>query len=340
MQSDSLEILVCPVCRGALQLTAAANAAANVDVAPITTTIADGELRCTGCGERYAIEAGIPIMLAPTLPGHASKVAEARGWVALAQDEAWYEPDPTVDLALPFVVEQLGWPAAAASNWLGAAHSFRHLLAHYIQPGMRVLEIGAGKSWGGHYLVEQGCTYVGCDLVTDANIGLGRAHFYQSHFDISYEVIGADAEYLPFADASFDLVYAVAALHHALDLPQMLRELARVTRPGGTVAGLSEGVRSFLVAPDAPSQDKEKAYGINEHVYTLLDYLRAYRSAELRPTEIMRATSDQWFLAPNWRRLLNGIQAIPVVGRWLAPGVLLGLLHPYDGLTIFGQKAG
>jgi len=47
--------------------------------------------------------------------------------------------------------------------------------------------------------------------------------------------VQADGEHLPFADGAFDLVYCVAALHHALDLSRMVSELARVTRPGGTV---------------------------------------------------------------------------------------------------------
>jgi ubiquinone/menaquinone biosynthesis C-methylase UbiE/uncharacterized protein YbaR (Trm112 family) len=328
MKVSLCDELRCPLCRSGLQIQ---------EGAPAGDQLNEGSLICA-TGHTFAVEGGIPIMLAPQQPGYDAKMGEAAGWVAMATDDAWYTAQAEIDLALPFVVERLGWPAREASNWLGAAHSFQHMLDHYIRPGMRVLEIGAGKSWGGPYLVARGCTYHGCDLVTDAQIGLGRADFYRGHFGIDYEVIAADAEQLPFADNHYDLVYAVAALHHALDLPQMVRELARVTKPGGVVAGLSEGVRSLLAAADADSQAKEKRYGINEHVYRLIDYQRAFRAAGLQVTQIMRATSYDYFVAPRWRQLLNAIHAVPRVGDQLAVWLLLGVLHPYDGLTIYGRK--
>jgi len=297
-----------------------------------------GTLTCQN-DHHFAIENGIPMMLAPDLPGYAAKMGEVAGWVNMSQDEGWYAAQAEIDLALPFVVEKLGWPPKEVSNWLGAGYSFQHMLDHYAKPNLRVLEIGAGKSWGGHYWVEQGCTYHGCDIVADTQIGLGRAHFYQEHFGIAYEVIAADAEHLPFADDRYDVVYAVAALHHALDLPQMVREMARVTKPGGIVAALGEGVRSLLASADAQSQSKEKRYGINEHVYRLHDYLHAFRGADLQVKEIMRATSYEYFMAPRWRTLIEAIHTIPRVGDWVAVWLILSLLHAYDGLTIYGQKA-
>ena len=54
------------------------------------------------------------------------------------------------------------------------------------------------------------------------------------------------AKHLPFADGHFDLTYCVATLHHALDLPLMVAEMARVTKQGGGAAGLTRerGARS------------------------------------------------------------------------------------------------
>ncbi|MCK9518702.1 MAG: methytransferase partner Trm112 [Dehalococcoidia bacterium] len=58
MKPDLLEILVCPLCKGDLELT--------------TDREEDGEilagsLRCSGCNETYPIEDGIPNMLPPEL---------------------------------------------------------------------------------------------------------------------------------------------------------------------------------------------------------------------------------------------------------------------------------
>jgi SAM-dependent methyltransferase len=53
----------------------------------------------------------------------------------------------------------------------------------------------------------------------------------------------ADAERLPFADASFDLVLGHAVLHHIPDLPQAFREFERVLAPGGTLMFAGEPSR-------------------------------------------------------------------------------------------------
>lgn len=43
----------------------------------------------------------------------------------------------------------------------------------------------------------------------------------------------ADAENLPFVDASFDIVYSWGVIHHSPDTPRAFAEIARVLRPGG-----------------------------------------------------------------------------------------------------------
>ena len=55
-------------------------------------------------------------------------------------------------------------------------------------------------------------------------------------------------------------------------------------------------------------------------------------------SELKRATSDEWFVSPRWRLLLRGVRALPLVGERLATEAVLGFLHPYDGLMIFGRK--
>jgi SAM-dependent methyltransferase len=49
------------------------------------------------------------------------------------------------------------------------------------------------------------------------------------------DVREGDLEALPFADAGFDAVTAVNSLFYAADMPSAMRELSRVTRPGGRV---------------------------------------------------------------------------------------------------------
>jgi ubiquinone/menaquinone biosynthesis C-methylase UbiE len=47
--------------------------------------------------------------------------------------------------------------------------------------------------------------------------------------------VQADAEALPFEDATFDLIMAIGVLHHLRDPGRALRSLARLVRPGGYI---------------------------------------------------------------------------------------------------------
>lgn len=98
--------------------------------------------------------------------------------------------------------------------------------------GQRVLDVGCGA---GHYaesLLQRGASVVGIDgssaLLAHAAQRLdGRAEL-RAH-DLERPLTFA-------ADASFDGAVMALVLHHVEDRPQLLRELARVLRPGGWLA--------------------------------------------------------------------------------------------------------
>jgi SAM-dependent methyltransferase/uncharacterized protein YbaR (Trm112 family) len=306
--ADVSEIVRCPVCRG--------------------TLIGESALTCVACGRGYPVEGGIPRLLSPDLPGSAAKLRETDGWVALARAEGWYEPDDEVDAHLPYLCRDLGWDDP---NWLANERSFT-LLLERVRPGMEVLEVGAAKCWGAAHLVSRGCSYVGSDILADPKIGLGRGAFYAARVG-PFARVQADAEYLPFADASFDLTYCVATLHHALDLPRMVRELARVTRPGGVVAALNEGTRPVWRGQANPVQEDEKAYGINEHVHTLHGYERAFRRAGLGLVAREHAHGVEELAH---RRISRTLLRLPA-GKRLALGWASGL-RGYAGVTLIAEK--
>jgi SAM-dependent methyltransferase len=310
-----LEILRCPVCAG---------------------TLADdgASLTCQKCGRVYAVEDGIPRMLDDALPGIREKRLEIDGWVEKARNEAWYEPDDEVDAALPYVVRDLGW---TDSVWHANEFSFTVLLDRYVEPGMRILELGAAKCWGAQHLIPLGCEYVGTDILTDAKIGLGRGAFYEERVG-PFARVQADGEHLPFADESFDLTYCAATLHHALDLDRMVKEMARVTRPGGVVAGLNEGTRALGASADAPGQEEEKALGINEHVHTAWAYAWAFLRAGLRVRRIEHSAGSRG------RAGRSPLGRVPKIGTTIATlldyGTPIGKSEPYSGISIYARKPG
>jgi SAM-dependent methyltransferase/uncharacterized protein YbaR (Trm112 family) len=306
-----IELLRCPFCRRPLEER-------------------DTGLHCTGCGRSFArAENGIPLMLHEQLPGAPAKLREAEGWLEKAQSEGWYEPDDAVDRVLPFVNRELGWNDP---NWLANSHSFQMLLDRYIQDrrGLRVLEVGAAKAWSSRFWLERDCEFVATDILVDDKIGLGRGAFYAAlHGDFGR--VQADGEHLPFADATFDVTYCVATLHHALDLPKMVREMARVTKPNGVVAGLNEGTRGIGRSADNPEQAGEKEIGINEHVHTPAAYALAFLRAGVAVRRMER--SDGWPPVPFGYFLSR----VPKIG--MTAGTLVHLSAArYAGVSIYGRK--
>jgi SAM-dependent methyltransferase len=264
-------------------------------------------------------------MLHEDVPGAREKLREAEGWVEKARAEGWYGADDAVDAVLPFPNRELGWNDL---GWLANGHSFQVLLDRYVgaQTGLRVLEVGAAKAWAAPYWRERGCEYVATDILVDPIIGLGRGAFYGD-----FGRVQADGEHLPFADETFDVTYAVAALHHALDLPQMVREMARVTKPGGVVAGLNEGTRGVRRSPESPDQEGEKRLGINEHVHTPWAYVTAFTRAGLVVRRLERP--DGWRPRPYGTLLSK----IPKIGLTLGTFVHLSASH-YAGLSLYTRK--
>jgi SAM-dependent methyltransferase/uncharacterized protein YbaR (Trm112 family) len=304
-----LELLRCPFCRASL-------------------AEAEGSLACTGCGRTFGRSPdGIPLMLHEDLPGARAKLGEMAGWVEKARAEGWYEPDDEVDAVLPFVNRELGWDN---ETWRANGHSFQLLLDGYVgdRRGLRVLEVGAAKAWGSRFWLERDCSYVATDILVDPKIGLGRGAFYGE-----FGRVQADGEHLPFADAVFDVVYCVATLHHALDLSKMVKEMARVARPGAIVAGLNEGTKGLRASGDNPDQESEKALGINEHVHSVWAYLYSFSRAGLFVRRMERA--DGWPPTP-YGRLLS---TVPKIGLTL--GTLSHLsAASYSGVSIYARKHG
>lgn len=86
-------------------------------------------------------------------------------------------------------------------------------------------------------------------------------------------LVCADADRLPFADASFDVVNVRGALHHVNPIHTALREMRRVLRPGGLVI-ISEPCDDFILVRK-----------MRENMYSRMDYFdedeKTFLSADL-----------------------------------------------------------
>ena len=108
-----------------------------------------------------------------------------------------------------------------------------------VGPRDRVLDVATGTGAVALELRRQkGCTVVGVDQSAEMLAEAAR----RAGGEI--ELVEASAQSLPFDDGEFDGLTFTYLLRYVDDPPAVLRELARVVRPGGTIAGLEFGLPS------------------------------------------------------------------------------------------------
>jgi demethylmenaquinone methyltransferase/2-methoxy-6-polyprenyl-1,4-benzoquinol methylase len=95
-----------------------------------------------------------------------------------------------------------------------------------LRPGELVLDLAAGTGVSTQELARSGAVAIGADLSLGM-LAAGR----RSRPDVP--LLAADALALPFGDATFDAVTISYGLRNIVDPDAALREMARVTRPGG-----------------------------------------------------------------------------------------------------------
>lgn len=112
-------------------------------------------------------------------------------------------------------------------------------------PG-RLLDVGCGGGAHAAAFAEHGWDVSGID-VSAAQVELARVR--------GVDVVEADAARLPFGDASFDAAVSIFTHTDVDDFAAVLREVARVVRPGGRFVYL--GVHPCFVGPHAFVHDRD-----------------------------------------------------------------------------------
>ena len=105
-----------------------------------------------------------------------------------------------------------------------------------IGPGMRVLDVAAGTGNASIPAAQAGAEVTATDL-TPALLDAGRSRAEAA--GVALDWVEADAERLPFEDASFDVVMSSIGVMFAPHHQDAADELVRVCRPGGTIGLLS-----------------------------------------------------------------------------------------------------
>jgi len=146
-------------------------------------------------------------------------------------------------------------------------------------PQTRYLDAAGGSGATGRWLAARATT-----LVDDIDEDSVR---YAS--EAGYRPVVADLNALPHPDDSFDAVLCVTALCHRMneDPARTVREMARVTKPGGAVALMEPGVRRLRRGHDRVTHTARR--------FSRSDLAGLLRGAGL---DVVRATGAYAFLVP------------------------------------------
>jgi ubiquinone/menaquinone biosynthesis C-methylase UbiE len=181
------------------------------------------------------------------------------------------------------------------------------LLSAEIRDRQPVLEIGVGTGRIALPLAETGVSLVGLDLsapMLEKLVAKAGGH-------PPFSLVRADATKLPFGDGAFGVAYGVHVLHLIPGWRDVIRELARVVRPGGTVLLDFGGAPEEVDAIEAVSNRFEREAGIarrhpgiDEDDTPLLDEAFAELGARLRL--LPEIVEDRRIPIDGWIQLLRG----------------------------------
>jgi SAM-dependent methyltransferase len=171
----------------------------------------------------------------------------------------------------------------SAKRFLASAEfaAVRALLGDRLR-GATVLDVGAGTGVASAAFLASGARRA-IALEPDASDEVGRGAIQRLGTRPGLEIVDGWGEKIDLQDGSVDIVYCRQALHHAQDLPLMIRECARVLRPGGTFIAC----REHVVDDDGQLQQFLAAHPIHrlaggEHAFALADYVAAIQGSGLK----------------------------------------------------------
>ena len=179
-------------------------------------------------GERFAIRDGIADLVWP-------RILDARERAAIELYDARAD---VYDQFLPLTFATFGEDEAQVRQEMIALLN--------LQPGQRVLEIGAGTGRDSEIIARAlGPTgELHCQDIAQSMLVHNAARLERQGLKASLSL--ANASHLPFPDDHFDAVFQFGGVGEFSDVSGFFREVARVTRPGGRVVAGDESMPPWL----------------------------------------------------------------------------------------------
>lgn len=206
--------------------------------------------------------------------------------------------------------------AAAESYAVSRVHAQGASLGRMVelvqpQPDWQVLDVATGAGHTAFVFAPYVAEVVASDITPEMLATTARLAQERGLTNIT--VKEADAEELPFADATFDLVTCRIAPHHFGDVERFLRECERVLKPGGLLA-LVDNVVPGSTGDDAEAEEQRLAGNYintferlrdpsHQRCLSIDEWLQAFQAAGL--TVIHHETQPKAIEFNDWARRLN-----------------------------------
>ena len=165
--------------------------------------------------------------------------------------------------------------------------------------GKALLDCGGGTGITAHALSGQGLKVTMLDIDKSEICGTGIAKKIREKSKRNFDIVESDITKMPFHDNYFDIVFCRQVLHHATDLESlgnMVKEMARVLKPGGFFLALREHVIKNMDQlkifrrnhPFYKYGTFENAFLINEYV----DSIKKQGNIDIRVLSLMQDLDD------------------------------------------------
>lgn len=288
--------LCCPVCKSAL------NACSD-------------QLQCIECEKSYPVINGRPILV-PWLNSNpesaqmlldAARILGGAGGSAVVDNKAENIQDYFHDHLFPKLDRR-------EPHWRFLGNQVSRMVS-CIPKNSKVLDVGAGECQYGDLLRH--CDYLGTDLV-----------FSSDKHNFTQIKIVSDAQSLPFARDSFDVVLNMVVMEHVPEPEMVVREMFRVLRKGGTVFAMIPLVRPEHLVPF--DFFRFTRYGI-KHIF---------EKAGFEVKEILPSNGALW-TALSYASLISLTEPLKKYGRRTIRGILLNRMWwlIYYPLLMYAKKS-
>jgi ubiquinone/menaquinone biosynthesis C-methylase UbiE len=186
-------------------------------------------------------------------------------------------PAPTIDLAAIKSRQQIAWGAGDYAIIGTTLQIVGETLCEAVdlRSNQRVLDVAAGNGNATLAAARRFAEVVSTDYVATL-LERGRERAAADRLPVTFQE--ADAENLPFADASFDVVLSTFGVTFTPNQQQAANEMMRVCRPGGKIGLANWTPESFIGAlfkaigkyiPPAPGMKPPSLWGNRAHLDTL-----------------------------------------------------------------------